>query len=82
MDVEREREHLTEADRHIAAAKRQVERQKNVVEKLAQNGHNTRIAKSLLDAMERGLEAFEQHREVIVEMIKTLEAIRKVKSGV
>ena len=40
MAVEREQEHLTGADRHIAAAKRQVERQKKVIEKLAQNGHD------------------------------------------
>jgi hypothetical protein len=48
MDVlEREREHLAEADRHIAAAKQQVEQQKRVIEKLVQDGHDTRIATPL-----------------------------------
>ena len=52
MDVvERERQHLAEA-----AAKQQVERQKRVINKLVQDGHDTRAATSLLDAMERGLE--------------------------
>jgi hypothetical protein len=79
--LEREREHLDEADRHIAAAKQQVEKQKRVIEKLVQDGHETQIATSLLDAMERGLNALEDHREIVVEMIKTLEAVRKTKSG-
>ena len=84
--VERERKHLAEANRHIAAAKRQIERQierqKRVVEKLAQAGHETDVAKSLLHAMERSLDAFEQHRELIVETMKTLEVARTVRLGV
>jgi hypothetical protein len=55
MDVlEHEREHLAEADCHIAVAKQQVEQQKRVIEKLVQDGHDTRITTSLLDAMESG----------------------------
>jgi hypothetical protein len=82
MDLlEREREHLAEADRHIAATKQQVEQQKRVIEKLGQDRHDTRIATSLLDAMERGLDALEHHREIVLEMIKTLKAVRKTKSG-
>jgi len=80
--VERERKHLAEANRHIAAAKRQIERQKKVIEKLAQAGHEPDIAKSLLHAMGRSLDAFEQHRELIVETMKTLEAARTVPLGV
>jgi len=49
--VEREQKHLAQANRHIAAAKRQIERQKKVMEKLAQGGHETDIAKSLLGSM-------------------------------
>ena len=79
---ERERKHLAEANRHIAAAKRQIERQNKVIERLAQAGHETNIANALLQAMERGLDAFEQHRELIVKTIKTLEAARTVLLGV
>jgi predicted outer membrane protein len=77
--LEREREHLADADRHIAAAKQQVAQQKRVIEKLVQDGHDTRTATSLLDAMERGLDALEHHREIVDEMIKTLEAVTKTK---
>ena len=73
--LEREREHLVEADRHMAAAKQRVEQQKRVIEKLVQDGHDTRAATSLLDAMERGLDALEHHREIVVEMIRTFEAV-------
>jgi len=51
MDLDLERKHLTETDRHIAAAKRRVEQQKKIIEKLAQGGHETDIAKSLLGSM-------------------------------
>jgi hypothetical protein len=44
--------------------------QKKVVEKLAQAGHGTNIAKPVLQAMESGLDAFEEHRETIVETMK------------
>jgi hypothetical protein len=79
--VEREREHLAEADRHVAAAKQLVEQQKRIIEKLVQDGHDTRMATSLLDAMERGLDALEHHRQIVLEMIKTFEAVSKTKSG-
>jgi len=79
--LEREREHLAEADRHVAAAKQQVEKQKRAIEKLVQDGHDTRVSTSLLDAMQRGLDALEHHREIVVEMIKTFEAVAKTKSG-
>jgi len=70
MDLDLERKHLTETDRHIAAAKRRVEQQKKIIEKLAQGGH--KVAKSLLSVMERSLDAFEHHRKVIVETLETL----------
>ena len=81
MDImEREREHLAEADRHIAQAKRNIELQKKVIEKLAQDGHETDIAESLLHAMEHSLVAFEEHRETIIETMKTLKAVKATKA--
>jgi len=79
--VEREREHLAQADRHIAGAKQLIEQQKRGIEKLVHDGHDTRAATSVLDLMERGLDALAHHREIVVEMIKTFEAVSKTKSG-
>jgi hypothetical protein len=55
----RRQEDLVQADRCIAAAKKQVGRQKEIIAGLAQAGHDTYVAESLLGAMERGLRAFE-----------------------
>jgi hypothetical protein len=78
--VEREREHLAEADRHIAQAKQKIELQKKVIEKLVQDGHETSVAESLLHATEHSLLAFEEHREAIIETMKTLKAVKATKS--
>ena len=48
MDEEQEREHSAQADRHIAAAKRALELQKKIIEKLAYGGRETNVATSLL----------------------------------
>ena len=81
MDAQREREHLVEADRHIARAKRQIDRQKQLVEELPQNEHETIVAKSSLHAMEHSLHGFEQHREVIVDTLKTEGGVWTTSSG-
>jgi hypothetical protein len=50
---------------------------RNEIEKLVQDGHETRAATSLLVAMEHGLDALEHHRKIVVEMIESLEAVIK-----
>jgi len=69
----RRQEDLAQADRCIAAAKKQIRRQKEIVEGLAQAGHDTYLAESLLGAMEHSLRAYEQHREVVVKWLKDQE---------
>lgn len=66
----RRQEDLAQADRCIAAAKKQIGRQKEIIEGLAQAGHDTHVAKSSLGAMEHSLRAFEQHREVVLKWLK------------
>jgi hypothetical protein len=63
-------EDLAQADRHIAIAKKQIGRQKEIIKGLAQGGHETDLALSLLHAMEHSLRAFEQHREVVLKWLK------------
>ena len=77
MDADRERKHLAKADRHIANAKATIEQQTKVIEKLVQEKHETKVAVSLLHAMEHSLHAFEQHRKTILELLETLEALEK-----
>jgi hypothetical protein len=69
----RRQEDLAQADRCITAAKKQIRRQKEIIEGLAQIGHDTHLAESLLGAMEQSLRAFEQHREVVLKSLKDKE---------
>src|SRR5262245_36795097 len=62
-------EDLAQADRCIAAAKEQIVQQKEIVEGLAQAGHTTELAESLLHAMEQSLHAYEHHREVVLKRL-------------
>jgi hypothetical protein len=69
----RRQEDLAQADRCVAAAKKQIGRQREIIEGLAQAGHDTNLAESLLGAMEQSLRAFEQHREVVLKWLKDQE---------
>ena len=69
MDESYLREHLEQADEHVARAKEQVARQKELIAELERTGHDATPAVSMLNALERGLHAFEQHREVILELL-------------
>jgi hypothetical protein len=66
----RRQEDVAQADRCIAAAKKQIRRQQEVIEGLAQAGHETYLAVSLLRAMEHSLRGYEQHREVVLNWLK------------
>jgi hypothetical protein len=65
-DEFREREHLAQADWHIAEAKAHIARQKDTIAELKRDGHETKVAMLMLNALKHTLCAFEQHREVIL----------------
>jgi hypothetical protein len=65
MDEFREREHLAQADWHIAESKAHIARQKETIAELKRDGHETKVARLMLNALKHTLCAFEQHREVI-----------------
>jgi len=69
--MEREREHLADADRHIAECKAHIAQQHKVVETAIQKGHSTDVAESMLHALEVRLRAFERHRELILDRLKS-----------
>lgn len=51
QDKQRERDHLVQSDRHLAQARLNVQRQGQLIERLAASGHDTRDAHSLLSAL-------------------------------
>ena len=70
MDDAREREHLAQADRHIAETKDRIARQKEVIAELERGLHETDLAVSMLRTLEQSLRAFELHRELILDRLQ------------
>ena len=70
IDADREREHLAQANRHIARGQKYIAEQKRLIEKLEHGGHDIDVAMSMLRALEQALRAFERHRELILKRLK------------
>ena len=73
MSEEVVRLHLAEADRHIQAGARTVDRQRRAIAKLDEIGRNTADAKALLATLEQIQNTFVLHREMILNEPKTRE---------
>ena len=71
------REYLAQADWHIDMTRRQVVRQREVVNQLAQAGNETTEANSMLQAMETGLHAYERHRQRIIDRLDRIKEAEK-----
>jgi hypothetical protein len=65
-----QREHLAQADRHIADVKANIARQKERVAELERGGHESVLAVSMLHALEHCLHALEEHRKVVLDRLK------------
>jgi len=68
-----EREHLAQAERLIAECKNRIARQREVIAKAFQKGHDTEAPLSMLRALEASLRAFETHRQLILDRQKKAE---------
>jgi len=60
-----EHEHLAQAIRHIARAEEMVSEQRQLIERMARDGHDTRMAETLLRTMLTTLEQMREHRRMI-----------------
>jgi hypothetical protein len=63
-------QHLAQADRHIVDLKAHIGRQRILVNHARDTGQPSRMAESLLDALEGSLRIFEKHRELIVAQLQ------------
>ena len=61
---------LAHADWQVAAAKERVGRQRQLIARLAANGHSVRDAESFLSALMNVLSAFERHRLLILNRLR------------
>ena len=62
--------HLAQADQHIAGAKERINKQEELIERLAAKGHSVRDAENLLSALTGVLRAFESHRLLILKQLQ------------
>jgi hypothetical protein len=58
---------LREAERHIVEAEARIAKQRELIEELARDGHDTTRAIQLLETMTHTLEVMKQHRRLIKE---------------
>jgi hypothetical protein len=58
-------DHLNRAERHIAGARERISVQCALIEKMAASGHDTKLAKQLLDAFNQTLKCYRAHRDLL-----------------
>ncbi|MGI3778727.1 MAG: hypothetical protein ACRYGC_15670 [Janthinobacterium lividum] len=73
LTLEDERGHLAKADRDLAEGERRISAQMLMIEHLRATGHGTDAAERLLLTLRETLEAWLNHRVLIVEAITRLE---------
>jgi hypothetical protein len=60
-----EHDHLAQAIRHIARAEEMVTEQRDLITRMAQGGHDTKLARAVLLTMQNSLDRMHEHREMI-----------------
>jgi hypothetical protein len=71
--TELERKNLVETDRHIAACKEYIAKQRELIERAIQLGRSTEVAETTLEALEASLRAFERQRRLLLDRLKERE---------
>jgi hypothetical protein len=73
MDREKELQRLSEADRHVATAEKEVAKQMFLLEQLRRDGHDTSAAEKTLKGFEDTLQVIRGHREQIFRMLEQID---------
>jgi hypothetical protein len=60
-----EHDHLAQATRHIARAEEMVGEQRSLIARMAEDGHDTKLAETLLETMQSTLDRMYEHRAMI-----------------
>jgi len=60
-----EYDHLAQAIRHIARAEEMVTEQRDLIERMAEHGHDTTLAEAVLNTMQNSLDQMHEHRAMI-----------------
>ena len=81
MDIDRVKQHLALADRHVAEGSERINRQMAIIGKMEHDGHDTRLARQLLDILEDMLEKHQLHRQEVVRELEHYGKARKDPRG-
>ena len=60
-----EHDHLAQAIRHIARAEEMVTEQRDLIKRMSEHGHDTKLAENLLHTMQNTLNQMYEHRAMI-----------------
>ena len=71
-----EREHLAQADRHIAECRAHVARHHKLIWQSEQRGHDASWVREALQVFKETLRIFEKHRQLIIDRLKGTEPHR------
>ncbi|MDR5826047.1 hypothetical protein [Caballeronia sp. LZ043] len=80
MNIDDEAHRLIRADVNIERAKSLIARQREIVDELDSDGHDTASARTLLEAMCTTLGAMLEHRGLIIDHIERLERDKQKKA--
>lgn len=67
MDERVARRRLTKAEAQLACEAEAIEKQRSVIQRLRNDGHETAQAEGTLTAMEHSLDAMKHHRDILLE---------------
>jgi hypothetical protein len=70
LDLDQERRHLAQAERHILQAKGFISRQQLIIEELTAKGYPTDETHATLKALQRCLHSFERHHAIILNELR------------
>ena len=74
IDRNAELRRLNESDTHIADTETRITKQEILLEQLRRDGHDTKEAERLLRTARESLEAMQQHRSAIVDVLSKIDA--------
>jgi hypothetical protein len=60
-----EHDHLAQAIRHIARAEEMLMEQRGLIDRMAEHGHDTKLAKAVLQTMQTTVDQMHEHRQMI-----------------
>lgn len=79
MDLATERQHLAKAELDLAEGRARIDQQAELVRRLRDAGQDVVAAEGLLALLEQTLEAWADHRDIILKAIARLEEVDRAR---